>query len=228
MFYSISFGLLIIGLIMMIGYFVTLLISNASYQGKDKNHLRNSFSYLYYANCSITTRLLLYALLIAGVLFLSLGEAFYFSSNVFSYYQLFLAILFPLSLFLIGLSNLLSLNNYKLKIFCSLFSFIAFTFASLAYVLLPFVEGLALEHEFYSAPIAIIIGVIGFICLISFFNPKLSSWAKMEKKEENGETYYVKPRVNYLALYEWSYLILMMVVGFLFFLNLILKANVIS
>ena len=225
MFYSISFGFIIVGLIMLIGYFIVLLLSNSSHKGEEKNHLRNSFSYQYYTNCSISTRVLLYALLIAGTVFVSLGEAFYFSSNEFSFYQLFLAILFPASLILLTLSNLLSLGQYKVKLFFSLSSFIAFSFGSIAYVLLPFVKGLALNREFYFAPIAIIICVIGVICFLSFFNPKLASWAKMERREENGQTYYVKPKVNFLALYEWVYLILMIVVGALFFINLILKAD---
>ena len=61
--------------------------------------------------------------------------------------------------------------------------------------------------------------VFGFLSLLSFVNPKLLDWPKMERSEVNGTTYYVKPKVNFLALYEWAYLLLQLVSGIIFFAN---------
>lgn len=225
MYFSLAFGFLLLGIIMFVGYFAVLFLSNRSYKGESKNHLRNSYAYLYYMNASLATRVLLYALLVSGVLFIGLGEAFFFSSNQFSFFQVFLAIFFPLSIFLLALSNILSLNYYKAKLLCSLSSFLCYSFSCIAFGMVPFINGLTLDKEFYSMPIAIIVCIIGVITFLSLFNPKLVNWAKMQKVEEDGKTYYVKPKWNFLAFYEWIYLILMVVTAFLFFLNLGLRTD---
>ena len=117
------------------------------------------------------------------------------------------------------ISNILPLNYYKSHLIFSILAFFFFATASFLTGLIPFVSGSTLE-TFYNKPIQFIIGAIGLICFASLINPKLANWAKMEKTEVNGKVIYVRPRINFYALYEWIYLILMAVVSLLLFINM--------
>lgn len=59
----------------------------------------------------------------------------------------------------------------------------------------------------FPSAIMIIFGIIGIILLGLLFHPSIKRWAFLEKSEENGKVIYVRPKVNYLALMEWVYLV---------------------
>lgn len=48
----------------------------------------------------------------------------------------------------------------------------------------------------------------GIILLATLLNPKIKDWAKMQKTEVNGATYWIRPKVNWFAVSVWlSYLV---------------------
>ena len=161
----------------------------------------------------------LYIILGLGLVLIGMGECLFFSGLTFTCYQFVLSILFPLSTLFLYISNILPLNYYKSHLIFSILAFFFFATASFLTGLIPFVSGSTLE-TFYNKPIQFIIGAIGLICFASLINPKLANWAKMEKTEVNGKVIYVRPRINFYALYEWIYLILMAVVSLLLFINM--------
>lgn len=210
---------LIGGFILVILYFVLLIFSNMSVRKEERNSFNNSFPYLYYQNMPMSMRIFLYIILGLGLVLIGMGECLFFSGLTFTCYQFVLSILFPLSALFLYISNILPLNYYKSHLIFSILAFFFFATASFLTGLIPFVSGSTLE-TFYNKPIQFIIGAIGLICFASLLNPKLANWAKMEKTEVNGKVIYVRPRINFYALYEWIYLILMAVVSLLLFINM--------
>lgn len=95
------------------------------------------------------------------------------------------------------------LKLLKTHLMCSTFiigaSFLSFS--SIGYTLLT------LYKPFGEYPIFVILSILSFIIAIFYFilvmNPKLTTWAKLEKVEQNGKTIYQRPKVFYLALCEW-------------------------
>lgn len=210
---------LIGGFILVILYFVLLIFSNMTVRKEERNSFNNSFPYLYYQNMPMSMRIFLYIILGLGLVLIGMGECLFFSGLTFTCYQFVLSILFPLSALFLYISNILPLNYYKSHLIFSILAFFFFATASFLTGLIPFVSGSTLE-TFYNKPIQFIIGAIGLICFASLLNPKLANWAKMEKTEVNGKVIYVRPRINFYALYEWIYLILMAVVSLLLFINM--------
>ena len=210
---------LIGGFILVILYFVLLIFSNMSVRKEERNSFANSFPYLYYQNMPMSMRIFLYIILGLGLVLIGMGECLFFSGLTFTCYQFVLSILFPLSTLFLYISNILPLNYYKSHLIFSILAFFFFATASFLTGLIPFVSGSTLE-TFYNKPIQFIIGAIGLICFASLINPKLANWAKMEKTEVNGKVIYVRPRINFYALYEWIYLILIAVVSLLLFINM--------
>lgn len=210
---------LIAGFILVILYFALLIFSNMSVRKEERNSFNNSFPYLYYQNMPMSMRIFLYIILGLGLVLIGMGECLFFSGLTFTCYQFVLSILFPLSALFLYISNILPLNYYKSHLIFSILAFFFFSTASFLTGLIPFVSGSTLE-TFYNKPIQFIIGAIGLICFASLLNPKLANWAKMEKTEVNGKVIYVRPRINFYALYEWIYLILMAVVSLLLFINM--------
>lgn len=210
---------LIGGFILVILYFVLLIFSNMTVRKEERNSFNNSFPYLYYQNMPMSMRIFLYIILGLGLVLIGMGECLFFSGLTFTCYQFVLSILFPLSALFLYISNILPLNYYKSHLIFSILAFFFFATASFLTGLIPFVSGSTLE-TFYNKPIQFIVGAIGLICFASLLNPKLANWAKMEKTEVNGKVIYVRPRINFYALYEWIYLILMAVVSLLLFINM--------
>lgn len=210
---------LIGGFILVILYFVLLIFSNMAVRKEERNSFNNSFPYLYYQNMPMSMRIFLYIILGLGLVLIGMGECLFFFGLTFTCYQFVLSILFPLSALFLYISNILPLNYYKSHLIFSILAFFFFATASFLTGLIPFVSGSTLE-TFYNKPIQFIIGAIGLICFASLLNPKLANWAKMEKTEVNGKVIYVRPRINFYALYEWIYLILMAVVSLLLFINM--------
>lgn len=212
---------LIGGVILVLLYFILLFFSNHAVDKKERNSLLNSFPYLFYQNTPMSMRILLYVILGGAVVLIGLGEAFFFSAMEFTYYQFALSLLFPLALLCLYISNLLPLNYYRSHLVFSVLGFFLFASASVLTGLIPFVTGATLEIVYYNKTIVILIGVIGLLCFLGLCNPKLANWSKMQRAEDNGKTYYVKPKINFYAFYEWMSLILMAVVALLLFINIL-------
>ncbi|MCR4698400.1 MAG: hypothetical protein K5762_03435 [Bacilli bacterium] len=114
------------------------------------------------------------------------------------------------------------LSSYRLHLLFSGAGF--FFFAAMASVI-PFTIVIPLALNFSDAislGVAIPLGVMGILSLLSLINPKLANWSKMEKAERDGTTYYVKPKINFYAMYEWIFLIESHIAAFLFILNVLL------
>lgn len=210
---------LIGGFLLVVLYLVLLIFSNMAVRKEERNSFNNSFPYLYYQNMPMSMRIFLYIILGLGLVFIGMGECMFFSGLTFTCYQFVLSILFPLSALFLYISNILPLDYYKSHLIFSVLAFFLFATESFLTGLIPFVSGSTLEN-FYNKPIQFIIGAIGLICFASLLNPKLANWAKMEKTEVNGKVIYVRPRINFYALYEWVYLLLMAVVSLLLFINM--------
>lgn len=206
---------LLIGVALIILYFVMMVYGNSLYKGG--NRFRNSFPYLYYMSFSMTFRLFLNILLFAGVFFMGLGEAFFFSSMALNYYQIMLAISFPLSLIALFISNILPLSYYRQHLAFYVIAVSLFGFSCISLGMIKWVHGDSGSESNYTYWTLIPTLIIGIVVLVSLVNPKLMNWAKMDRTEENGKTIYVRPKVNFLALYEWVLLILMTVVPVLLF-----------
>lgn len=210
---------LIGALLLLLAYYILVIYSNRAIEREERNSFLNSFPYLYYQNMPMSMRLFLYILLGVGVVMLGLGESFFFSAITFSSYQLALAILFPIASLCLYLSNILSLNYYKMHLITSILGFFFFASACLLTGLVTFVSGTGI-NMYYNRAITIVIGVIGLLCFLSLLNPKLANWAKMQKTEVNGKVVYIRPKVNFYALYEWIYLSLNGIVGLLIVINI--------
>jgi hypothetical protein len=220
MYFQVSAALLIIGLALFMAYACLLTYSNARLGTVERCHLRNSFPYNFYMNVSLPTRILLYALLLIASLTTMVGQCFFFLSFSNPYF-LCLAIVCPLSLACLLISNLLPLTFYRSHILLAAVGFFITSLSGLLFAFSNLVVGSSIIEGNLCQPIQIVIGVLSGILLLAMFNPKLMNWYKMEKTEENGKTYYVKPKLNFFALYEWLFLFSHYIFSFLLFLNVI-------
>ncbi len=211
--------LIIGGLVFILLYIFLLIYANHTLRKEERNSILNSFPYLYYQNMPRSARIFLYMILLMGVLFLGVGDCFFFSCRSYTTYQTILSFLFTIECLCLYCSNLLSLTYYKLHLISSILAFFFFAAGCLLTGLITFIGGAAI-NLYYNLPITIIIGVIGLLCFIALFNPKLTNWAKMQKTEEDGKVVYVRPKINYYAFYEWMCLGLNIVVSVLFLINL--------
>lgn len=221
---AISSGFLIGGFALFIIYFVLLVYSNSLIDKPIRNHLRNSFPYNFYMDFSIKTRFILYVILALSGTLIAIGECMYMISFSTSY-MYFISIFLPLSIIGLLISNLIPLSHYKTHIIAA---FVGFGCLSLSTILLTFagiVEGTMESSTQINLTIRIFLGIIGFVSFFALFNPKLLNWSKMDKTEEDGKTIYVKPKFNFLALYEWIYLILSYFVSFLLMINLFIQSS---
>ncbi len=215
---NIAAALLIIGFGFFLAYMALLIYQNQLLDSLNRNHFRNSFPYNYYMAASMKVRVLLYSFLAISTLTNMTGMSFFFIyfSTGFSY---ILSVLMPLSLLALTVGNLLSLEHYRIHIISSAVSFFLFPLTCLLFSFSTVIPGALLYPERTIPFIQVLLGVVGGILLIILINPKLMDWYKMEKTEENGKTYYVKPKINAFAFYEWVYLISMNAVSFLLFLT---------
>lgn len=211
--------LIIAGLIFILLYIFFLIYANHTVRKEERNSILNSFPYLYYQNMPTSARIFLYVILWMGLLCLGGGDCFFFTCRSYTTYQTILAVLFPVECFCLYASNVLSFNYYKIHLFSSALAFFFFATGCLLTGLITFIGGAAI-NIYYNLPITIIIGVIGLLCFIALFNPKLTNWAKMQKTEENGKVVYIRPKVNFYAFYEWMCLALNIVVSVLLLINL--------
>lgn len=134
-------------------------------------------------------------------------------------FNLITTILYSVSVLLV---LFVPLKLLKTHLICSTFiigaSFLSF--ASIGYTLLTLYE------PFGKSPTFIVLSVISFVVAIFYFilvmNPKLSSWAKVDKVEQDGKTIYQRPKVFYLALCEWFGIFGLPLAGLLMSLTFIL------
>ena len=218
-------GLLIAGFALFIAYFVLLLYGNSLLVKEERNHLRNSFPYEFYKDFPIPFRVLLYVVLALSVLAGVLGMGFFFTYLETNYALVVLAVL-AVSFFAMGIANVLPLSLYKSHIIAALVGFAFYSFGSILFSLFTIIPGGLKIGSHISVPIAVVVGVLGFLALFALFNPKLKNWYRLDRTEENGATYYVKPKVNFLSLYEWIFLGLIQLTAFLLFLNIIVTGTV--
>ena len=198
---KVSLFLMVIGIFVFYLYLFLLLFFNL--KQKEKNSLLNSFGYQFYSSQPFSLRIVLYLLLFASSLLIGVSEALYFSSMR-SYFFLVLSFLFPLSLLFLTAGNVIPLSKYKLHILFSMMGFVFFSLSCLLFAFSTLVPGAVLYQGSINVVCQIALGLIGGLFFLLLFNPKLADWAKMEKSEVDGTTYYLKPKVNYLALYEWG------------------------
>lgn len=221
MYFHIAAGLMVIGFATFLAYFAVLIYSNSLIQNPDRNHFRNSFPYNFYSSFSIVNRVVLYVLLFAGTILTCIGESFFFISFQ-TAFTFILGLLLPLSLLCLVISNVMPMTFYKIHLITSGIGFTLFGFSLTVFAFARVIPSALNFASDLSLFIAVVIGFIGIISIASLINPKLKSWSKMDKTEENGTTYYVKPKVNWYALYEWIFLIFMQLTNLMLFLNIVI------
>lgn len=225
---SLQFSLasLLTGLISFAVYFAILMYCNLANNKEERNHFRNSYPYQYYSSFKMNVRLFLYIVLTCSLLLQAMGIVLFISSQKFTIYQLIPCILYAIAYLSMLASNILSLSYYKKHLVFTLIGFFTFSLSCILTGVIPFVEGLTYDSMFYSKGCCISLIVIGSLLLLMLINPKLTSWAKMEKAEDNGTTYYIKPKINFLALYEWIYLFIMNITSIIFIINLFVTKSI--
>ncbi|MFA6829924.1 MAG: hypothetical protein WCR67_04405 [Bacilli bacterium] len=219
--WNLAMGLMIGAVVLLAVYFLILLITNHSLDKDKRNSLLNSYPYQFYQNLSIPLRSLLYFLLFAYLICAVLGGLFFLVGSNTSY-QSIIGGMLAFSMIMLVSGNVVPLTKYKIHI---LLNMLGFGFISLSLLCFCFVS-LIPAGIFYPDSVSlgsqIIAGILGFLMFASLFNPKLLDWSKMEKSEVDGVSYYEKPKVNCLPLYEWVYLISTAVVLLCFIINIII------
>lgn len=220
---QISMTFIIIGIALFFLYIAVLVYNNSILNSVNRSHFRNSFPYNFYSKFSIVTRVILYTMLVISALLTAIGNFLFFYSFSTSY-MLIIGILFSLQILSLIFSNLIPLSNYKLHISLSASSFFLFILGSILFAFSSLIKGAYITGDQLSLPIQILVGFFGFVSLIMMFNPKLLDWFKMEKTEDNGTTYYVLPKFNFYAMYEWIFLLFSYIASFLFLLHMFIIA----
>ena len=218
-----SFGLLAsIALIFL--YFVLLIISNNKLLKERRLSIKNSFPYEFYMEFPISIRVALYSLLFLSLIASIIGiSCFFLAFN--TTYMLMTMSLYVISIIAITFSNVISLSHYKIHIALSLISFFFFSYSALLITFLTILNSALIYEENFNLPIIVILGVLGFSILLAMLNPRIKNWSKKERCEDNGKTFYVKPKINYLALYEWIFLIAIYFSNFLLYINIIVSGD---
>lgn len=219
-------GLLIAAFALFIAYVVLLLYGNSLLAKEERNRLRNSFPYEFYKDFPVPYRILAYAVLALDIFLLALGFCFFFLSLE-TGYAYAVMLLWIVSAVALLCGNVLPLSRYKAHIIANLFAFFFFALGAILFCFFSVVPGALLLPSRLSLPILVLVGVVGFLGFFALLNPKLKDWYRLDRTEENGATYYVKPKVNYLALYEWIFLVLINLVAFLLFINIIVTGTVV-
>lgn len=73
--------------------------------------------------------------------------------------------------------------------------------------------------EFYVPEIGIGTGILALIQIILLFIPQLKKWMYLEKSEQNGKTFYLRPRFNALASLEWFFFFSQIILMIIFIIN---------
>ncbi len=196
-----------------------LVFFNSHAPSSEKNRFSNSFPYEFYRQRPPRWRFLLYGLVFLSTLFLLLGTSLYFSTfhSLYAYGEL---IVFGLASILMAIGNVLPLSSYRSHLLTNLSSFLLLSLGAILFAFQRLVPGAMTFPSEILVPIAVLVGIVGFSGFFALFQKRLLSWAKLDRTEENGATYYVKPKVNLLALYEWIYFFAFELVALLLFFNI--------
>ena len=218
-----SFGLLAsIALIFL--YFALLIISNNKLLKERRLSFKNSFPYEFYMEFPIGIRVALYSLLFLSLIASIIGiSCFFLAFN--TTYMLIIMSLYLISIITMTFSNVIPLSHYKIHIALSLISFFFFSYSALLITFSTSLNSALIYEENFNLPIIVILGVLGFSILLAMLNPRIKNWSKKERCEDNGKTFYVKPKINYLALYEWIFLIAIYFSNFLLYINIIVSGD---
>lgn len=172
-------------------------------------------------------------------LFIALGLAFYFFPTVLlsfalisstyneSFRYLGIILLVVNVVLLVFAFIAFCYPNFDIKkhvIFVTLFM-ILFVISNLLSLVSAYqsIEMFTLEDYSINFWIGVCFGIIGLILAVIMLNPKLVEWAKLDKTEVDGATYYVRPKKNYLAITEWLFIGALCVNSLLNIINLFLK-----
>ena len=189
--------------------------------------LLNSFPCEYFMEMNQKKRISCFILLIAIQFFqaVCLFISIYYLRSVYSLFCALIAAVGSL-VFVIGFISPLSRTILHISaIICSFFMLLFFN------TLLAFINVVPNSYDIafssFSMPYYVSCGTIAILIFISLCNPKLFNWSRMEKTEQDGKTIYIKPKVNYLALYEWIYFLLYQVSCIIVSVNFLLNIKVI-
>ncbi len=222
---SLTVAFFVLAIAAAIVYFCVLQYNNYLYPKTERNRLTNSYGYEYYSSFKPLTRGLLYTLIGIDGICLALGFFFYFMTDN-SVYSYCLAFIYIISIVCLILANVIPLSHpYAHLVTASA----GILFMGVATLLISFSDTIndGLRHMVnMGLGVSITLGIIGAIVFLAMFNPKLLDWAKMDKTEVDGVTVYVKPKINWLSLYEWITLILYHIVGMILFINVIVTGQV--
>ena len=222
---ALSVSFFVIAIAAGIVYFAVLLYQNSRYPKTERNSLRNSYGYEFYSCEQPGTRSVLYTLLSIDTISLCLGFFFYFLTDK-AVYSYILAAVFIISLICICGANMIPLSHPTAHL---VMAFAGMGFMGVGTLLLAFSDMIN-EGLFHlvnmGIGVSVTMGIIGGITILALFNPKLRDWAKMDKTEVNGVTVYEKPRINWLALYEWISIILCHVIGLILFVNVVVTGQI--
>ena len=210
----VSIILLGIGLLFLGIYFLLLVL----FKNKEVS-LSNSFGYEIYSSLSADKRFTLYFLLLvfSGLT----GTGIYMGLSIFkSLYLNIISITFIVGFLLTCVSNIIPLSIYKYHIICYFAGIGLISSSSLLFFIGKINNELILDNNLISLPISVVFLLLSVTLLIFLANPNNSSFYKLVKVEKNGNTSYEKPKVNYLALEEWSSLVIMGIMNLLFLVQL--------
>ncbi len=222
---TLSVSFFVIAIAICIVYFSVLLYQNSRYPRTERNSLRNSYGYEFYASEQPATRGILYTLMSMDIVSLCLGFFFCFLTDK-SLYSYMLSAVFIISLICICAANMIPLSH---PIAHLVTAFTGMGFMGVGTFLLAFSDMIndGLFHLVdMGLGVSITMGIIGGIMIVALFNPKLRDWAKLDRTEVDGVTVYEKPKINWLALYEWISIILCHVIGLILFINLVVTGQV--
>lgn len=205
-----------------LAFMALLLLFNSRFPKEERNSLRNSFPYEFYRQQGPRLRFLLNALVFLALLLELLGTSIYFTSfrSFYSYGEM---VVFGLAALLMAVGNVLPLSLYRSHLLTNLSSFLLLSLGSILFAFQRLVPGAMVFPSEIHVSVAVLSGILGFLSFFALFQKRLLNWAKLDKTEENGATYYVKPKVNLLALYEWLYFLLFEIQGLLLFFNIVFE-----
>lgn len=207
---------------------LSLILTSSSFRGKEFSFLRN-FPYEYLNSNKNTL------VLFKSLLFLLSGLAFSLLFVITPLISDFGDLGF-LTIFITCIFGLAAIANMLLFFFDARYTKTHMALATVSMTLTMLANALAtllsiLVYKVYldrsdshvsSLVLAIVSGLITLGMLFLIFNPKLTSWAKLESKEnEDGTKTYIRGKVFVLALSEWITIALTIIGEIIFFVSIL-------
>lgn len=211
-----SIILLSVGLLFLLLFFLMLFLLK-----KKSVSLTNTFGYEIFSSLPLDKRLFFYFLLFVFSGLSSSGiilGLFVFKSI----YLNIISITFILGYILICLSIICPLSLYKYHLACYYLGSGLISSSLLLFFIGKVNTQLIVDNSLISMPISTVFLLLSVTLLIFIINPNNSSFYKLNKVQIDGQITYEKPKINFLALEEWSTLIILGLVNLLFIIQLIL------